>query len=269
MGRITRLDGEHGVEVSGLFLPERVLPDRLNERSINPLLQLRTVITDDSLRCRLRRLFGLLLRRFLRLVTHKLTLRLHALFLLRALEDVGGDAAHVHIFDVHLRRRRNDVARVDATDRHAVVFHGPGDDQRTVAGQLLQDHHTAATEATSKDDGDGAGLAALAQRCVLGALAAHFLGNLPGGSFLLSGGHRPRFLTILRYGRKHTKKNNKNNKDGSPTIKMKCSAGIHRDVCAHEESSQWSMTPIQKEIIYSKSKVRLGMHRYAIKNFIS
>ncbi|ESS68134.1 hypothetical protein TCDM_03101 [Trypanosoma cruzi Dm28c] len=191
MGRITRLDGEHGVEVSGLFLPERVLPDRLNERSINPLLQLRTVITDDSLRCRLRRLFGLLLRRFLRLVTHKLTLRLHTFFLLRALEDVGGDAAHVHIFDVHPRRRRNDVARVDATDRHAVVFHGPGDDQRTVAGQLLQDHHTAATEAASKDDGDGAGLAALAQRRVLGALAAHFLGNLPGGTFLLSEGHRP------------------------------------------------------------------------------
>lgn len=76
----------------------------------------------------------------------------------------------VHARDVDDRLGRNDVAVVDAAQRHTVGFVGAGDEEDALR-ELAEENDVLAAEAAGEEDQDGAGLERLAVFGWLGRLA--------------------------------------------------------------------------------------------------
>ena len=161
MRAVTRLDGEDRVEVTNLLVSEGVLLEGSDDGIIDGLLEGLAFIRDLGgllgflLTASLGRLAGLTLSGTLGLISHEVSLALLGADSLGTLEHFGGDLAGIDTLEVYLGGCGDEVTSVDTAEWDTVHLEGAGDDERTVLGELLHNHDTASTEATSEHDTDG------------------------------------------------------------------------------------------------------------------
>ena len=143
MGVLALGEGEGSLEV----LSEKFsLVDDLDEGSVNLLLELETLSSDE-----------VLLEVGLLGVLEEVLLTLLGGLGLRLEEHLLLDTRDVDGADVDLGGGGDDVVGRDATERDTVETEGTGDEEET-ALEVLEEDHTLVPEATGKDDEDGAGL---------------------------------------------------------------------------------------------------------------